>query len=145
MKRENSYPQQIKIGYCAVLTVKNILNKGSVEFVLCHPEMDEDLTSLIAEVSGFNSNHPRYIDLIHQIKCTFTLDEISQFIGCLGSLDVLDLTIAVASYKVSDPVVPKMGQVEISVSREIKMFDFSTVEGYALPFVIKGIYNPTHS
>ena len=55
MKQENSNTQQIKIRYCAVLTVKNILNKGSVEFVLCHPEMDENLTSLIAEVSGFNS------------------------------------------------------------------------------------------
>jgi hypothetical protein len=142
MNNQKNKPQQIETRYFVTLAVKDFLKKKRIDFELYNTDIDDHLVDQIAEESGFNSNHPNYRELIAQIVSTFTLNEISQFIGCLGSLRVLELNIEVAAYHVNDPVIPQKGYVAMKVHPVIETFDFSTLQGYSLPFVVRGIYYP---
>jgi hypothetical protein len=128
--------------YFVTLAAKNILGKARADFHLFRTELDDQLMNQVANENGFNSNHPNYSELIHQIERTFTLREISQIIVSLGTLPVLEISIEVAGYHVNDPMVLRKGETKVIICPVGDTFDFSILEGYSLPFVVKGIYDP---
>lgn len=138
MKNKKSNPQQIETRYFVSLAAMDILGRGRVDFELYRPELDDPLVGQIVEASGFNFNHPNIQELIGQIKRSFTLTEVSQLIGGIGSLEIVEINIETAAYHVSDPTIPKKGEVLVSVGLSEEKFDFSTLEEYSVPFKVIG-------
>jgi len=131
--------------YFVNLAVRNILRKARVDFELYRPSLDDETIIQLAEVSGYNSNHPNFDGLREQIMGSFTLHEISQFLDCLSSLKVVEVDVKPAIFRANDPKVPKKGEQYVAISIEDGNYDFSQLDGYTLPFVVMGRYNPSQT
>jgi hypothetical protein len=142
MNNQANTPQPGEARFSVRITMKNILGKTRIDFELFRTELDEELICQVLEAAGYNSNHPRFGELKYQVKKSFTLDEIDQFIAFISSQQILELNLELAVYRVNDITSPNKGRSAVAVSPVEEIFDFSTLEGYAIPFVIKGRYNP---
>ena len=131
--------------YFVNLALKNFQKKARVDFELYRPEMKEDVVVREIEAAGFNSNHHEFPQLIDQVKHTFTLGEISQFIHCLASLNVIEMSIETAVYRANGPMIRKKGVKFATIYYNSESFDFSQMEDYDLPFVIEGYYDPNQT
>jgi hypothetical protein len=142
MNNQANTPQYGEARFFVQLAINNILGKTQVDFELFRTEWDEELMRQILEAAGYNSNHPQFGELKYQVKKSFTLDEINQFIAFLSTQQVLELNLELAVYRVNDPTILKKGRSVVVVSPTEEIFDFSTLEGYSIPFMVKGRYNP---
>jgi hypothetical protein len=142
MKNHPDNSEPLEPRYFVNLAVRNILNRQRVDFLLFRPELDDNLIHKVAEDSGFTPKHSNFSELEGQIKCSFTLEEISQFIGRFGKIKILEVNIEFAAYIVHDLQIPRKGQLLLTVYTDRETFDFSTVEGYSASYEIKGYYDP---
>lgn len=141
MDKQN-YPRLLKDRFFVNLIIKNILGKEKVAFKLTHSKLDEELILQVTNAAGFNSNHPYYDQLTQQVLDSFSIDEINQFISFVNALQVIRLTIELAVYRVNDPPHPENGKMYATIMTVEELFDFSTLAGYNLPFIVEGRYNP---
>jgi hypothetical protein len=142
MNNQANTPQPGEARFSVRITMKNILGKTRIDFELFRTELDEELICQVLEAAGYNTNHPRFGELKYQVEKSFTLDEINQFIAFISFQQILELNLTLVVYRVNDPTILKKGRSVVVVSPAEEIFDFSTLEGYSIPFMVKGRYNP---
>jgi hypothetical protein len=143
MNQRITNQRKIEARYTVKIAIGNILDKSRVDFELYRPDMEGEEIFQIVEGSGFNSNYPYIKMLIYQIKRSFSLSEIVQFMGCLSSMELIEMKILPAVFRVSDPFMSDSEEKVVRIPVIKESFDFSTIEQYTLPFIIAGYYNPS--
>ena len=127
--------------YNMKMSVRNFLDKDWIDFSFYRTELSPDFERELIEAAGFNGNHHDYQSLSSQVRYTFDLDEIAQFMGCLRDLDIAKFNITPAVLNAANLEIPQERMLTVTVGIPTEEYPFSELDGYTLPFEIIGRYN----
>ncbi len=123
--------------------LKDILRNSFIDFELYRPDMDLAETTRIAESLGVSVDHPNFELLAQRIRLTFTIGEIVILMSTTLFHGGIDARKAVL--KISKQVPRKLYRMTVQRSDESSVFDFSKIEGYAVPFNVMGRYDASQN